>query len=163
MGTYEIPRNTKGEGRLFYIFSTKALIFTVGGILLGWLLRWIPVLIGKMIPKISGIMSIVGFILIGICAILGFIIGTFKVPAIDKFEITKKAAGIDISKAIWESIKFRLKKSRYYVYDTKELVREEIIRDQKDKQELEEKEAKLRIEEITQNSKNRRGYIQNGR
>ncbi len=31
MGTYMIPRNTKGEGRILFIFSTKALIFTVVG------------------------------------------------------------------------------------------------------------------------------------
>ena len=28
MGTYYLPRNTKGEGRILYIFSTKALIYT---------------------------------------------------------------------------------------------------------------------------------------
>ncbi len=26
---HEIPRNVKGEGRILYIFSTKALIYTV--------------------------------------------------------------------------------------------------------------------------------------
>ena len=32
MGTHMIPRNTKGEGRILFIFSTKAMIFTaVGG------------------------------------------------------------------------------------------------------------------------------------
>ena len=32
MGTHMIPRNTKGENRILFIFSTKALIFTaVGG------------------------------------------------------------------------------------------------------------------------------------
>jgi len=28
MGTYEIPRNVKGEGRILFIFSTKSLILT---------------------------------------------------------------------------------------------------------------------------------------
>ena len=33
MGTYNIPRNVKGEGRILFIFSTKALISTaVGGL-----------------------------------------------------------------------------------------------------------------------------------
>lgn len=32
MGTHMIPRNTKGEGRLLFIFSNKALIYTVVGI-----------------------------------------------------------------------------------------------------------------------------------
>lgn len=32
MGTHMIPRNTKGEGRILFVFSTKALIYTaVGG------------------------------------------------------------------------------------------------------------------------------------
>ena len=31
MGTYMIPRNTKGEGRILFIFSTKALIYTAVG------------------------------------------------------------------------------------------------------------------------------------
>lgn len=32
MGTHMIPRNTKGEGRILFIFSTKAMIYTaVGG------------------------------------------------------------------------------------------------------------------------------------
>ena len=35
MGTYMIPRNTKGEGRILFIFSTKALIYTVVGGLIG--------------------------------------------------------------------------------------------------------------------------------
>ena len=28
---YQIPRNVKGEGRILYIFSTKALIYTAVG------------------------------------------------------------------------------------------------------------------------------------
>lgn len=31
---YQIPRNVKGEGRILYIFSTKALIYTGAGALL---------------------------------------------------------------------------------------------------------------------------------
>ena len=27
MGTYNIPRNTKGEGRLFYIFSILLVVY----------------------------------------------------------------------------------------------------------------------------------------
>lgn len=35
MGTYNLPRNVKGEGRILYIFSTKALIYTAIGIGIG--------------------------------------------------------------------------------------------------------------------------------
>ena len=31
MGTYNVPRNVKGEGRILFIFSTKSLIYTVVG------------------------------------------------------------------------------------------------------------------------------------
>ena len=29
MGTYNIPRNVKGEGRILFVFSTKSLIYSV--------------------------------------------------------------------------------------------------------------------------------------
>lgn len=31
MGTYNIPRNVKGEGRILFVFSGKSLIYTVVG------------------------------------------------------------------------------------------------------------------------------------
>lgn len=163
MGTYNIPRDTKGEGRLFYIFSTKALIYTVVGLVVGWVFKWLFGCLGKLIPAISGIMSIIGIVIMIVLALIGFAIGTFKVPAIEKFEMTKKAAGINIDKVLWESIKFHFKKTKYYVYDTKELVREEIIRDEKERREIQEKEEKLRNENMIKSSQNRRGYIQNER
>lgn len=159
MGTYNIPRNTKGEGRLFYIFSTKALIYTVVGILLGALLKWILGIFGKAIPSIAGILSTIGIVLIIIFALIGFVLGTFKVPHNDRFEITKKAAGIKLDKVLFESIKFHFKKDKYYVYDTDELVREEIIKEEKERKEKEEKEAKSKAEYMEKNLQNRRGYI----
>lgn len=163
MGSYEIPRNTKGEGRLFYIFSTKALIYTVAGILIGWLLRLIPIMIGTAIPATMGVMKVIGVILIILFAVIGFVIGTFKVPQIERFDITRKAAGINIDKVLLESIKFKIKKTKYYVYDTKQLVRDEIIKEEEEEKEEEEKEEKIRNEKIAQDSANRRGYITNGR
>ena len=29
MGTYNLPRNVKGENRILFVFSTKSLIYTV--------------------------------------------------------------------------------------------------------------------------------------
>ena len=37
MGTYNLPRNVKGEGRILFVFSTKALIYTVVGIGIGFI------------------------------------------------------------------------------------------------------------------------------
>ena len=41
MNTYEIPRNYKGEGRILYIFSTKALIYTFIGLAVGLIFYFI--------------------------------------------------------------------------------------------------------------------------
>ncbi len=35
MGTYNLPRNVKGEGRILFIFSTKALIYSTIGAAIG--------------------------------------------------------------------------------------------------------------------------------
>lgn len=159
MGSYYIPRDTKGEGRLFYIFSTKALIYTVAGISIGLILKWIIGLFGNLIPSANGVFSIIGIIIMIILGLLGFVIGTFKVPTNDRFEITKKAAGINLDKVIIESIKFHFKKNKYYIYDTKELVKEQVYKEEKEKKEKEEKDAKIRAENEKNNFKNRRGYI----
>ncbi len=160
MGTYNIPRNTKGEGRLFYIFSTKALIWTVGGLISGAVLKFILKAIGSLFSKgAANALNIVGIVLMVIFALLGFIIGTFKMPKNDKFEITKKAAGISLDKVILESIKFKINKIKLYVYDTDELTREEIENELEEQKKNEEKEAKLKEEQIAKINRNRRGYI----
>lgn len=41
MRTYEIPRNYKGEGRILYVFSTKALIYTIVGMGIGLIFYFI--------------------------------------------------------------------------------------------------------------------------
>ena len=46
MNTYNIPRNVKGEGRILYIFSTKAIIYTAIGLAIGLLFYFIFRLIG---------------------------------------------------------------------------------------------------------------------
>ena len=38
---YQIPRNVKGEGRILFIFSTKALITTGIGAGIGAMLWWV--------------------------------------------------------------------------------------------------------------------------
>ena len=52
MGTYRVPRNTKGESRILLIFSTKALIYTVVGIGIGYMINYILKFI--LILKILG-------------------------------------------------------------------------------------------------------------
>lgn len=159
MGTYNIPRNTKGEGRLFYIFSTKALIYTVAGLIIGAIFRWILETIGDLLNVKGNIFSTIGIVLMAILAIFGFVIATFKVPHIDRFEITRKAAGNNIDKVIFESIKFRFNKKKLYLYDTDELIRESVRNEIKEEQEQKEKEEKLWRELAEKQNRNRRGYI----
>lgn len=114
MQTYEIPRNYKGEGRILYIFSTKALIFTAIGAAIGLIPYFILQLIG---------LNMVGIIIVILFGAIGFSIATFKIPELKKFEITKSIGGESIEEVIKRWIKFQKKKNKIYVYmkeDTKD-------------------------------------------
>ena len=45
MGTYNLPRNVKGENRILFIFSTKSLIYTVvaagAGLIFYFTFKWL--------------------------------------------------------------------------------------------------------------------------
>ena len=112
MGTYLIPRDTKGEGRILFIFSKKALIYTFVGAFVGFLLYQLMKLIN---------LNVIGIILLVIFALLGFGIGTFKMPNTTAFEITKKTGGENIDDVIIRAIKFKMKnKNKIYVYTEEE-------------------------------------------
>lgn len=81
MQIYEIPRNYKGESRILYIFSIKALAYTGIGALIGGIFYLIFNLINF---TIAGIFSVILF------GVLGFCIGTFKVPESKRFKLTEK-------------------------------------------------------------------------
>ena len=82
-GPYNIPRNTKGEGRFLYIFSTKALIVTIVLGLIGFGLFY-P--IGMMLEK--KFIYIVAAVVFGV---IGFVATSFKIPDSNNFELTRKA------------------------------------------------------------------------
>lgn len=107
MATHLIPRNTKGENRILMIFSTKALIYTAIGVGIGFVFY--------MILKTIGL-GFIGIILIVLLALLGFGIGTLKVPKIDKFYVTKQTAGEKIDDIILRAFKFYKDKNRIYIY-----------------------------------------------
>ena len=77
MNTYNVPRNVKGEGRILFIFSTKALIYTAIGLIF---------YIGF---TVSG-MQIVGIIADAAVGLIGFLIGTFKIPDTRAFQFTQR-------------------------------------------------------------------------
>ena len=116
MGTYGVPRNLKGEGRILFVFSTKALIWSGAGALLGGIFYIIFNLLG---------LTFVGIIFVAVFALLGFVIGTFKVPKISHFEATKKTAGESIDDVIRRYFKFRTKKVKYYT-STKEEMKDDV-------------------------------------
>lgn len=109
MGTYNLPRNVKGEGRILFIFSAKALICTAIGGAIGLVFYLIFSLLS---------MGVVGIVFIVIFALIGFIIGTFKVPDSNNFNITRSTGGENIDDVIKRAIKFKMQKNRIYVYET---------------------------------------------
>lgn len=115
MGTYLIPRNLKGEGRILTIFSYKALIYTVIGLIIGFIFYFVLKLIK---------LNTVGIIIMIIFGLIGFGIGTFKMPNTKNFEITKKTGGEKIDDVLIRLIKFKMKKNRIYIYTKEEETRE---------------------------------------
>ena len=111
MAAYNIPRDTRGEGRILYIFSTKALMYTFIGAAIGLL----PYLILNAIG-----LGFIGMIIIAILAFIGFAIATFKVPKIRGLEFTKNASGEYIDEIIKRVISFKRKKYTKYALYTKE-------------------------------------------
>ena len=112
MGTYQIPRNVKGESRILFIFSMKALIYTAiaGGA--GFVFYYI-------------FYTLLGFFWLGVgflatFALIGFIIGTFKVPEVEGMSFTRKTGGENIDDVIKRAILFKAKKRRIYVYTKEE-------------------------------------------
>ena len=111
MGTYNIPRNVKGEGRILFIFSTKALIYTaVGG--------GIGVLFYLLFSALE--MKMVGIVIVALLALLGFVVGTFKLPEFAGLKFTRKVGGEAIDDVVKRAVKFRNKGKKIYIYTKEE-------------------------------------------
>lgn len=111
MGTYNVPRNVKGEGRILFIFSTKSLIYTAISGAVGLLFYFIFSLCN---------LKIVGIVITLIFALIGFGIGTLKVPETTGLSLTKKTGGENIDDVILRYIKFKQKSKKIYVYTKEE-------------------------------------------
>ena len=61
-------------------------------------------------------MSFAGVVAVGICALIGFLIGTLKMPELGKFEFAKKTGGENIDEIIKRALKFKSKGRKIYVY-----------------------------------------------
>ncbi len=110
MGTYYIPRNLRGETRIFYIFTVKSLITTVCGIGFGLIFLFLFSILG---------LKMVGIIITAVCGLLGFGIGAIKIPTISGIPVTKKIGGEPLSEIIIRWVKFN-KNKKMYVYTKEE-------------------------------------------
>lgn len=107
MGSYYIPSNKlKGEGRILYIFTTKSLIYTAAGGLIG--------LVFYLIFSILGLGTI-GIIIMAALALVGYGIGTIKFPTSGNSKISKNVGGDSIDEVIMNYIKFK-KNKKVYTY-----------------------------------------------
>ncbi len=111
MGTYNVPRNVKGEGRILFIFSTKSLIYTCIFGAVGLIFYFLFTLMK---------LKMVGIIITLIFALIGYIIGMFKMPEAAGLEITRKTGGENIDDVIKRYIKFKNRKKKLYVYTKEE-------------------------------------------
>ncbi|NLC87767.1 MAG: PrgI family protein [Clostridiaceae bacterium] len=111
MGTYNIPRNVKGEGRILFIFSTKSLIYSAIGAGIGLPLYFI----------LSAFeLNVVGIIIMLLFALIGFGIGTFKFPEFAGLKFTKTIGGENVDDIIKRAINFNKKGKKIYIYTKEE-------------------------------------------
>lgn len=110
MGTYNIPRNLRGETRILNIFSVKSLITTAIGAGIGLIFLLIFSLIG---------LKIVGIIVMAVLALIGYAIGAFKIPTLAGLPFTKKVGGESTDEIIKRYIKFRMNR-KIYTYTKEE-------------------------------------------
>ena len=118
MGSYYIPRNVKGETRILYIFTIKALIFTAIGGVIGFLIRTLLKAIG---------LGTVGIIIWILFALIGYGIGAIKIPTVSGLPFTKKIGGEPLSEIIVRYFKYMQNKKIYTYFETKE----EIVKEEK--------------------------------
>ncbi len=116
MATHYIPRDVKGEGRILMVFSVKALIYTAVGAGIGLIFYFIASMF-----KIK----FLGFAMILILGLIGFGIGTLKVPNSTAFGFTQKVGGENLDDVIMRAIKFKLNKNKIYVHEVEEETKDE--------------------------------------
>lgn len=121
MKSYYLPREYGGEGKILYIFSTKSLIYTGIGALIGFIIN--------TVFKMFGINK--AFIpLLLIFGVIGYCIGTLRVPESNNFEITKKTGGEKIDEVIKRWFLFKMKHGKIYIYKENVLENEEETKDE---------------------------------
>lgn len=110
MATYNLPRNVNGEGRILFIFTNKSFLWTVGGLGIG-------IIFSLFFSLLK--LKFIGMIVCLIFALIGFLIGTLKIPNISTWKATKTISGEKVDDIILRAIKFKIKK-KIYINDYKE-------------------------------------------
>ena len=110
MQIYNLPRNVKGEGRILFIFTPRSIIYTAISAGIGIVLY----LLFKAME-----LTTVGIVFLIIFALVGFIIGTAKVPGIVGIKWARKNAGERLDDILKRSIDFKRKGNKIYIYDNK--------------------------------------------
>lgn len=104
--TYTVPRNVRGESRIFYIFTIKSFIATAIGGFIGFLISSVFSAFG---------LKTIAWVIIGICGLLGFGIGTLTIPDSKVVGKLRKAGGEPLSSILFRTITFGRKK-KIYIY-----------------------------------------------
>lgn len=110
MQIYNLPRNVKGEGRILFIFTPRSIIYTAVTAAIGVVLYLLFKTLGL---QYLGIGCLVFF------ALIGFIIGTAKIPGIVGIGWAKKNAGERVDDILKRAIEFKRKGNKIYIYDNK--------------------------------------------
>lgn len=112
MGTYNLPRNVKGEGRILFIFTPKSLLYAVIGAAIGLVFYVIFALMN---------LNIVGVIMVALFALIGYGIAMLKVPNIGILKASKVVAGENMDDIIRRAVFFKKRGNRLYVYRNEEV------------------------------------------
>lgn len=106
--SYNIPRDTRGEGKILMIFSKKSFIWTVAFAAVGIITVYpIFALFGQSLIGLAGVL---------VFGVIGFIISSAKMPNSTNFEILRKTGGEDIDEILLRLIKFKKKGGKIYLY-----------------------------------------------
>lgn len=117
MGTHLIPREPDGESRILYIFTNKGFLGLLIGLVPGSILYSLFSAFGA---------NVVGWVALVLCALVGVVIGQFKMPESRAFDLLRKTGGEYIRNVIINYFKFN-KNRKYYVYDSEACKSKEII------------------------------------
>lgn len=107
MGTHLIPREIDGDARILLIFTPKGFVGTLIGIAIGAFFYSICDKFGA---------TVVGWVILGIFALIGFVVGQVRIPDSTAFSLFKKVGGDLVQSVIVKYVAFK-KKRKIYIYD----------------------------------------------